>query len=57
MMLADISMCYKDPNQPGPTHYFVEKEEYIALFIVNIVVLLLFLERKMFKVFILLIFR
>ncbi|GAB1859075.1 hypothetical protein CAJAP_00067 [Camponotus japonicus] len=21
MMLQDISMCYKDPNEPGPGHY------------------------------------
>lgn len=27
MMLADISMCYKDPNHPGPAHYFADKTE------------------------------
>lgn len=27
MMLADISMCYKDPNHPGPGYYFVDESE------------------------------
>lgn len=27
MMLADISICYKDPNHPGPAHYFVKNKE------------------------------
>lgn len=26
-MLADISMCYKDPNHPGPATYFADDSD------------------------------